>query len=120
MTEQERRASRIQGLRQLVDFVEAHPELPVNLQHYIVYFSTKEELVAAARIGGWKKIYQGDYFILRREFAGAQLDIYTDREKVCTATVTGQRTVEAVPARPEHTEDVIEWVCEHESLLAPA
>lgn len=113
------RAEQIEGLRQLATFLEAHPEIPISYQTYNVYFEDKDDLRKAARIGSWAKEYYGDYFVLRKIFAGhIQLDVYTDREKVCRPVVVGTRIVEARPATPEQTEDVIEWVCESESLLA--
>ena|SRR5260221_10778410 len=111
-------AAFIEGLREFATFLETHPEIELSSQTYNVYASSKEELVAMARGTSWRKEYIGDYFVLRKDFAGLRLDLYTNRETVCRAVVKGQRVVPAVEAQPERTEDIIEWVCEHESLLA--
>lgn len=106
----------IAGLRELADFLDAHPEVAAPLYSSLLSrVNTREDLMAVAQIGGWKKVYEGEYFTLRRTFAGVTLDVYTDRTTVCRKVVTGQRVV---PARPECTEDVFEWVCEEQSLLA--
>ncbi len=112
------RAEQIEGLRQLAAFLEAHEEIPISFQTYNVYFYEKADLARVARIGSWIKEYAGEYFILRKTFGPIKLDVYTDRDKVCRPVVVGKTVIEARPAVPEHTEDVIEWVCEHESLLA--
>lgn len=112
------RADIIAGMRELLNFLEAHPEIAVMTQHYIVYVSA-DELKQMARIGGWQKVYEGQFFTLRRHFSGGQkLDIYTNREAICRKVVTGTRVVPAQPAVEEHTEDVEEWVCDDVSLLA--
>jgi len=111
------RAAKIEGLRQLADFLEAHPSIPVAFQTFKVYFDNRDELAAAARIGSWEKIYRDTFFILRRTFGSVRLEVFTDREKVCKAVVVGTRQIAAVAAVPAHIENVIQWECETESLL---
>lgn len=112
------RVAEIAGLRALADFLDAHPDIVPSSQTYNVYVNSREELARIARATTWQKVYVGNFFILRKMFGGIQLDVYTDRELVCKPVVTGKKIVEAVPAQPEHEEDIVEWVCEHESLLA--
>ena len=108
----------IEGLRELADFLAATPQLELSAQTYNIYVESREELAAIARLSSWRKEFIGDYFILRKTFAGLTLDVYTKRESVCRAVVTGQRVVPAQPASPEHVEDIVEWVCDDAVLLA--
>lgn len=112
------RASLIAGMRELLDFLDAHPEIPVtSSQNYNVYVKA-DALKAIARIGGWQKIYESNsFFTLRRTFGEQQLDIFTDRDAVCRKVVTGTRVVPAQPAIDERIENVEEWVCDDVSLL---
>lgn len=109
----------IEGLRRLADFLAVTPQIELSPQIYNVYVESREELAAIARLGSWQKHYVGDYFVLRKSFAGVTLDVYTNRQSVCRAVVTGQRVVPAQPAQPERVEDVVEWVCDDAVLLVP-
>ncbi len=109
-------SSYTQGLRDLADFLELHPEIDAHVQTYNVFVYTKEDLSKIARLTSWEKHYEGSYFMLRKQFSdGLKLDINIERTKICKQVVTGQRVI---PAVPEHTEDVTEWVCEDSSILA--
>lgn len=110
-----------ESLRQLADFLDAHPEVEIGGTSVCLldYVNTREELAAIAKRGSWRKVYTSDYFELHRDFGnGITLQVYTNRANVCRRVVIGQRTVPAVPAQPAHIEDVVEWVCEDEPLLA--
>lgn len=119
LDDDERRA-RISGLRELADFLAAHPEIPVhdydlNIQ---LYGFDKDALVAVVRAGGakWRKLHFGSIFELRTTFTGdVTLGLNADRAEVCERVVTGTKTVhhDAQPAVEEHDEEVetVEWVC---------
>lgn len=108
----------LDGLRELADFLEAHPGLPVpGAQNHSVYVFTKEQLAAAAREPGvrWQKNGSGDYFKLTVTFSGEQsYEVFTERAEVCRKVVTGKRTL---PARPEQDVETYEWVCDEPLLV---
>jgi hypothetical protein len=116
----QRRLDTINGLRELCDFLAAHPELPVpewgvTLQ---IYGQTKEDLVHAARETGrkWRKLYFGDTFELRANFTGdVSYGLNTKRDQVCERVVTGTEIVDvpAIKARRAKKEEreVVQWVC---------
>lgn len=106
------------GLRQLADFLDAHPTIDAGVQTYNVFVNTKEELADIARLCSWEKVWdETDYFVLRKTFAdGLKLDINLQRAKICKRVVVD--TIQ-IPASPARTEEVTKWVCEDVSLLAP-
>lgn len=115
----------IDGLSELVAFLEAHPDLPCPIggisssaSHHVVYVATKDELVRFARTAGakWEKDFQSDtYFSLKLRFAGgAVYELYTERAKVCRKEVIGTRIE---PATPEREVEDYRWICD-EPLLA--
>ncbi len=108
----EARRALIQGLREIALFLEQHPEIPTPSLgvHLDVFVQTRDHLADVARSGSWEKQWIGNYFALRRMFAGdVHLDINIQREQICRRVVTGTRTV---AAEPEHTEEIVEWVCD--------
>lgn len=147
MTDTDTRTAYTQGLRQLADLVDAHPDLP---QPYTTAYSTgdvqacwflhlhglKEDLsgqkAAAAQIvkvlgGQWDKAERSDdVFILTQSRDGIRLSVQVNRAAVCERVVTGSRevTVPATPAipkqaaRPERTETVEDVTWVCSSLLA--
>lgn len=126
MTEiqQRTRTSLITGLRELATFLEDHPQVPAPIYQVTVnaFAQSKAEIVAAARLGGWRKDYNTTWFNLRRTFGGAMdegvsLDINIARAEVCERIVVGTEIVPARPAVAEHEIEKVEWRCEG-SLLA--
>jgi hypothetical protein len=112
----------IAGLRELADFLEAHPTLPAaTMGRTIIYVEDKALLAQVAREGGsWRKDFSENWFSLEKSFGGGvQLDVYTDRAKVCRAVVVGKEMLPAVAALPEREVDKIEWVCD-DAVLAGA
>ena len=111
-----RRSAFIQSLRECADFLEQHPS--VHVPRYVtlnVFVNTRDEIADHARATTWEKVYNDDWFYLRREFGcDLSLDITTSRETVCRKVVTGKTLV---PAKPEHEIDVVEWICDDVSLL---
>jgi len=104
-----RRAEFVAGLRELADLLEKHPDIPEPIMSANAFVDTREELAKVARLGFWEKCEQGEWFILARNFsAGLRLEVNINRSKVCKRKVVGTRVV---PARPERTEEIIEWIC---------
>lgn len=124
--EREQRAAQITGLREVADFLEQHPELPMpsGLNYMGRHLNSRDELVAAARaLGRADKDFSTDYAQIKRTFSGGVALAYQAvREQVCERVVVGTRKVvveepdpEQVAALPkvrriEKVEDV-EWRC---------
>jgi hypothetical protein len=112
------RTKAIQGLRQLADFLEAHPAVPLPVLWGLnAYARSRADLAAAARVGGWTKSYNDSWFALSREFGegAVTLEINIERGQVCRKVVTGTRVV---PAQPESVVETYDWVCDEPALLA--
>lgn len=119
--ENERKAKQrrdtITGVREVMSFLEDHPNLPlpnIDLQRYGM---TKAEMIEATKaFKTATKTFFGNYFELAKEFTGdVSLKYNASRQEVCERIVTGQKTIPAYtePAREveETVEDVIEWKC---------
>lgn len=112
--------------RAMADYLEAHPDTPVNKR--VVTFdiwsktdtaAQRRELIAA--VGSVEKVYLGSLFVLRKQIAeDVQIEWNTNRENACRQVQVGEREVElpAQPAREARTivEPVFEWRCD-ESVL---
>ena len=106
------------ALRELSTLIEQHPDLPWPfLEGYVfnVFLMHKEELAHVARaFGGTLEKYPcGPFFALRKHVGPFIVDFNVPRTEVCHRVVTGTRVV---PAVPEETVEVVEWICD-ESLL---
>ena len=116
-------------LRAVAGLLDANPDLPPPVVvtasssvYWHLYSWEHEDIQAVAglirrRLGGrWKKTYDRDELVLRREQEGLKLTIAVKRDAVCTRRVVGTETVTlpAVEAQAERTEEreVIEWDCE--------
>lgn len=117
-----------QGLRELADWIEAHPD---NLAAQAVAhdmnkigtgtitFNAVEFHTLASALGGERqKDVDDDYMIVTRKFGPVLVRIRGSRESVCVAKVVGTVTEElpardAIPAQPARTvkRDIIEWEC---------
>lgn len=105
----ESRPALIQGLRQLADFLEAHPEAPLSHVHVMEYIAKRDQFKHVARVmGNIDKTLNDDFFGIERCFGPVVYRIFTDRGNICERIVTGKRTI---PAQPEHEEDIVEWSC---------
>jgi len=101
------------GLRQLADWIEAHPEIDVPTTSIDVYGAadTKESAAHIMRaLGRCDKEFQDTLFNLRRSFGPVVYRFVFTREAVCEKKVVGYRDV------PEkytsaHTEEIVEWQC---------
>lgn len=110
----------VAGLRELADFLDAHPDLPiptwggVRVNVFIEKDHLKAVLAAAPGVR-WEKRQIGDYYSLRTSFTGdCNYDVNIDREQVCRKVVTGSRTE---PAQPEREVEEFHWECT-DSILA--
>lgn len=114
----ERRAATIRGLRELADFLEAHPVVPLPYVGSInAFVQSRDEMATIARAASWRKQWREDWFTLTREFSvDVNLEVNIERATVCRKVITGTRIQ---PAQPEQTVETFEWVCDDPSLLAP-
>jgi antitoxin component HigA of HigAB toxin-antitoxin module len=126
-----------QGLREIADFLDAHPEVPLP---YLSSFQTgnwentldiylvsekgqKEKLAAIARaMGHADKVMDGDKMRVFRRFAGITLIAQASRDQVCERVVIGTREIEVEEKDPEalaavpvvkvtKTVEDVEWRC---------
>jgi len=106
-------------LRAAADFWEAHPEikLPYTQQLDYAHLDEKEEAAAVMRaLGACEKIYNGEYFHIRKKMGAGALDFLFYRSKVCTRKVVGVETQPAIFVEahtiPAKTVEIVEWDCE--------
>jgi hypothetical protein len=130
------RAAYIEGLRVLATVLEQHPDVPLPLygtggfSPLLLGFygdSAREDLAAAARVFpvAWSKNADGAWFTLDGQLGGGLgVQLYADRDAVCTRRVTGteEREVEevvtpAVTRKVVKPVEIVEWDCG--SLLRP-
>ncbi|MHB1778110.1 MAG: hypothetical protein ACYCU7_19325 [Acidimicrobiales bacterium] len=106
----------IDGLRQVADWLEAHPEIQPAYQSIQLATHTAEDLAAATKALGnvQKSTMGGAYLKVSRKFAGVDVWAAVVRAEVCTARVVGSETVTVPdPTAPmvTVTRDVVEWDC---------
>lgn len=127
------RADHIQAIRQMLDYLEANPDVPVPFYNHTSFFISEKEAVAVANsTGPWNKEYSHANLALTRSFQGASLTYYVPRDAVCSPKRTEVQEVEELDnvaftlavkeLRKNHTrmvekEIVVEWDCK--PLLAP-
>ena len=143
----EHRAAYVDGLRQIADFLEAHPDVELphlastitgtyedTLNIYIVEGDQKAKLATIARaMGQAEKVMADERIRVFRRFAGIALVAQASRDQVCERVVTDTREVveevpdpealaaatAAVPLIPvTRIEETVEWRCT--PLLADA
>lgn len=116
--ETNRRRDYAQGLRELADFIDAHPDIPCPYgEAHNAFVRDKAQLGMIARaVGGrWDKNGTSQFFYIRREFAGGHsYEVNVSRDQVCRKVVTGTRIE---PAVPEREVEVVEWVCTEPLLV---
>ena len=112
-----------QGLRDLADWVEAHPEIDLPDESISVFSKhTKEEAAKVLlALTPCKKDYSGDLFTLSRSFGHVRLKFLFVRSAVCTRRVVRTEEVpeEIIPEKVEpeqviaaHTKEIVEWDCD--------
>jgi hypothetical protein len=119
------------GLREIADWIEAHPEVEIPENNISCYtMNTKADASRVLRsMSPCKKEYSSELFQIKRKFGPITLSYVMYRKAVCVAKVVGKKVVPETrePARtieipekvtPEHTEDIIEWDCTEPLLTA--
>lgn len=131
-TENERRASWIASLRDVADFYEQHPDFPIDhgglrFLAYVGTYNTDQPArfaELASMLGGQRaKDADDQWFRVIRKFGPFEIEVYAERDAVCTKVVVGSETVEVPdPAAPKITveREVVEWTCEPSVLGASA
>ena len=124
----DKRAAYIAGLRELADRLERHPDAPPpfegNLGMWLVMPHSPEEMAAAARCYGGRKVEETDGFALVDGIPGLRIKVLSALAQVCELVETGEveeyEDVEVlIPARTRtvtRTRPKSEWRCP-ESLL---
>lgn len=118
---------KVQRARDIADFVEEHPDWPIDTEGtadwwpLTIWCVDLEDVKAKRReIGGrWEKGADGPTFQLKGRIGSAHVILQTSRDKVCERIVVGTETkVVPDPDAPkvEIEVDVVEWVCP-DSLL---
>ena len=121
----------VAGLRELADWIEAHPDIARPGTRFSVYPSnTKAEAAAClAALMPCKKEYSDECLYIVREFGPITLSFAFLRRSVCTRRVVGTKHVEVhvIPSRftaeqviEAHDEDIVEWDCGESLLTANA
>lgn len=120
----------VAAMREVADFIESHPNVPVpeGYSGIRLYASveTVDELRAAFHLSGpWAKEYQGETAVYKKEFGpqpennwskGSHItyQVSLPREQVCVKRVVGQEWVPPAPSYAQTTgyyRDVVEWDC---------
>ena len=92
-TDHEKRKYMIQGLRELADFLDAHPSVPITAHRLNEFVDTREEWDAINNAAAWLEIKTDDFLVLRRTFAGdVGLDVNVDRPRVDDETSADENT----------------------------
>lgn len=116
------RANRIQGIRELVDLLEAQPEIPMPVGFAWSNAYTFEDSLPAKEMARLmkpvnKRVTASFYQLEKKFTGGVTFKVNYDRENVCERVVTGTREVPAETIHVKaHTEEIIEWICP-DSLL---
>jgi hypothetical protein len=103
----------IQGLRDMADFLEQQPDVPIvyHAGMSVPVFGIDTIRAAIRAMGDVEKRFEGNYVSVIRRFGPVKYEVFVAREDVCEKTVVGKRVV------PEHEEEIVEWSC-RESLLS--
>ena len=101
----------IQSLRDLANWLDAHPDVPTPASMQVnTFVLTKDELRAVAKASpAWAKLDFGEYMALRHTIGSIEYDINVARGEVCRKVVTGTKVI---PAQPEKTVEDFRWVCD--------
>ena len=123
-TDLQKHAEYAAGLRELADWIEAHPTITLPSSIISCYAANNREEASEilAALKPCKKYYNGEFFNINRDFGPITLNFIFYREEVCVAKVVGKKIVPEIrePAKvieiperitPEHEVDIIEWDC---------
>lgn len=115
------RKSLTDGLRQIADWYDAHPEIDIPTSPNFRNFSVNSKATVQAVIralGECKKEYADTLFTVSRKFGSVRTDFIFFRNDVCVRKIVGVETIPAriIPAQPEmvipaETKEIVEWEC---------
>ena len=121
----------VAGLRELANWIEAHPTICLPNETISVYgVNEREEAAEILReLKPCAKEYSDQMFYIKRAFGPITLSFVFYRDRVCKARVVGKKEVPEVresaktieiPEKivPAHTVDIIEWDCGEPLLVA--
>jgi hypothetical protein len=133
----EQQLARIQGLRDMADFLESHPDIQLfgDQRGYVCYSEASELAKAVKGIGDCTKDVDDYFYNVKKKFGPIDIQFYMNRGGICRKVSKGVKTVmvkvpdptyvapEPAPAVPmievEQEVEEFEYVCP-ESLLALA
>lgn len=116
------REGRIQGIRELLDLLEAEPEIPMPVGFAWANAYTFDDSLPASEMARLmkpvnKKVTASFYQLEKTFTGGVTYKVNYDRKAVCERVVTGTREVPAETIITKaHTEEIVEWICP-DSLL---
>lgn len=100
------------GLRQIADFYDQHPEIPVPRAEIIYYpVNDKATLFPVIQaLGTFEKDYFDTLFYISKTFGSVALKFCFMRATICERRVIGKKHIEArfIGA---HEEEIVEWDC---------
>jgi hypothetical protein len=103
----------IKGLRDIADFFEDRPELPIPNYGESFYIWEKSLVNArerAIQMAPAEKIYLESYFNLQRRFGPHKVVVSWARDAICERVQVGTKHVPAYTVEA-HEEPVYEWDC---------
>jgi hypothetical protein len=106
-----------QGLRDMADWYEVHPEITLPFKEFMNYtMNTKEDAQIVMRaMGSCVKTYDDSIFGLEKHFGPIKARFVFMRNEVCERKVVGTKIVpeKFTPAKtePEHEVEIVEWEC---------
>lgn len=110
------RAETLQALRDLADYLETHPQVPLPYIGKLNAFGVGGDLPTIARaMGGFEKGSGGGYLELIKRFGSITLAVNFNSDEVCERVVVGTERV-SEQIIPAHEQEIVEWRCP-ESLL---
>lgn len=118
------RCEYVKGLRELADFLESHPDLPMpGTKTYSVeaWLHKLEPAAVAKNMGFCEKIYHDESIGLLRKFHGVGYQIKFSRNKVCKKVLVGYKSVTRYKTQYtpiQEMEAVYEWQCEEPIMKA--
>ena len=103
-------ADLIHGLRDLADWLEAHPEAPEVYQANVQFLHGAGAQELARLMAPCEKDWSESLLTLRRSFGPVHLVSHHWRTEVCTRRIVGTTWVEE-KIIPAHRQEVVEWDC---------
>lgn len=112
-TTDQKRAARLQGMQELVYFLQANPEVPLPYFGSLNAFADDDKNVSevARAMKPVDKDTSNSYFTLTKTFNdNVKLSVNWARDAVCERIVIGTEEVAEYKVEA-HTRDIVEWVC---------